>query len=51
MSPGAMNLLREHAWPGNVRELENCVERATIVCDRDLIEAEDLGLRLAPVRA
>ena len=51
MAPSAMDALREHAWPGNVRELENCVERATIVRDRDEIEAEDLGLRLVPARA
>jgi DNA-binding NtrC family response regulator len=26
-----------YTWPGNVRELRNAVERAAIVCDRDLI--------------
>ena len=30
-------LFRSYAWPGNVRELRNALERATIVCDRDLI--------------
>ena len=28
---------RAIAWPGNVREVRNVLERATIVCDRDLI--------------
>jgi transcriptional regulator of acetoin/glycerol metabolism len=32
----------EHAWPGNVRELENAIEHAFVVCDRPLIEPEDL---------
>jgi DNA-binding NtrC family response regulator len=31
------DLFRSYAWPGNVRELRNVFERATIVCDRDLI--------------
>src|SRR6202047_697047 len=26
-----------YAWPGNVRELRNVLERAVIVCDRDLV--------------
>src|SRR3989475_3391393 len=30
-------LFHSYAWPGNVRELRNVLERAVIVCDRDLI--------------
>jgi DNA-binding NtrC family response regulator len=30
-------LFQNYAWPGNVRELRNIIERAAIVCDRDLI--------------
>ena len=30
-------LFQSYAWPGNVRELRNVLERAAIVCDRDLI--------------
>src|SRR3989338_697989 len=29
-------------WPGNVRELENCMERAVIVCQKNLIDVSDL---------
>jgi len=32
-----MRVLERHRWPGNVRELENAIERATILCDNDLI--------------
>ncbi|MGA2766352.1 MAG: sigma-54 dependent transcriptional regulator [Spirochaetia bacterium] len=35
-------LLLAHTWPGNVRELKNCVERAAIFCEGDLITLEDL---------
>src|SRR6202167_1826939 len=31
------DLFQGYAWPGNVRELRNILERAAIVCDRDLI--------------
>jgi DNA-binding NtrC family response regulator len=30
-------LFQSYTWPGNVRELRNILERATIVCDRELI--------------
>jgi len=33
----ALEILMAHAWPGNVRELRNCMERATIVCEGNLI--------------
>jgi transcriptional regulator with PAS, ATPase and Fis domain len=41
----AMEALRGHDWPGNVRELRNVLERALIMCDGPLIDAEHLCLR------
>jgi DNA-binding NtrC family response regulator len=32
-----MDIFMSHTWPGNIRELRNALERAAIVCDRDLI--------------
>ena len=26
-----------HTWPGNIRELRNAIERAAIMCEKDLI--------------
>ncbi len=40
----AMNALTAYRWPGNVRELRNAIERATILCSGDQIDAEDLGI-------
>jgi DNA-binding NtrC family response regulator len=40
----ALDLLSGYRWPGNVRELENVIERAVIVCEADVIGAEDLSI-------
>ena len=44
LSPEAMRALERHRWPGNVRELENAIERATILCDGDVITPSLLDL-------
>jgi transcriptional regulator with PAS, ATPase and Fis domain len=43
----ARQALLHHPWPGNVRELRNVLERAAIVCDRDLIDSPQLALQAA----
>ncbi|MDG9852253.1 sigma-54-dependent Fis family transcriptional regulator [Pseudomonas nitroreducens] len=40
----ARALLRRYAWPGNVRELRNVIERASIICNLDLIGVEQLAI-------
>lgn len=42
ISPAAIDRLRLHDWPGNVRELSNVLERALLMSDGDLIDADDL---------
>ncbi len=44
LSPEAMRAMERHRWPGNVRELENAIERATILCDNDMITPALLDL-------
>jgi two-component system NtrC family response regulator len=36
--------IEAHAWPGNIRELQNCVKRAVIMADAELLRAADFGL-------
>ena len=42
MSKDAQNKLLKHAFPGNVRELKSVVELAAVMCEDELIEAEDV---------
>jgi DNA-binding NtrC family response regulator len=48
VSPEALHVLEEYNWPGNVRELRNCIERAIIICDDNLIQPEDLHINDKP---
>lgn len=38
----AVNKLTQYDWPGNVRQLRNAVERAIILCDKELISLKEL---------
>ncbi len=40
----ARKALAAHPWPGNVRELRNVVERAVVLCQGEMLQAEDLLL-------
>ena len=42
-SPDALAAMRQYAWPGNLRELHNVIERAVILGNGELIEADDLS--------
>ena len=39
--------LLQYEWPGNVRELRNVLERASILCEGALIDADHLSLQPA----
>jgi DNA-binding NtrC family response regulator len=42
LSPEAERALCGYSWPGNVRELRNVLERALLLCGRDVLEPGDL---------
>ncbi|QTA82329.1 Two component system response regulator, sigma factor 54 interaction domain-containing [Desulfonema limicola] len=44
VSQAAMEELENYHWPGNVRELKNCIERAAIINNGELIRPEHLNL-------
>jgi len=51
LSTPAIDLLMSYHWPGNVRELENCMERAVLVCQNNVIRAEHLPPSLQSIEA
>ena len=44
ISDEALKELEIRHWSGNVRELQNCIEKAVILSDGELLTAEDLNL-------
>ncbi len=42
ISTPAIDMLMAYHWPGNVRELANCIERAVILTDDEVIRAQHL---------
>ncbi|AQQ72365.1 Nif-specific regulatory protein [Limihaloglobus sulfuriphilus] len=50
LSTPAIEMLTSYHWPGNIRELENCIERAVLMCNEDVIRSEHLPPSLQMVR-
>jgi DNA-binding NtrC family response regulator len=44
-SDEAIAELSAHDWPGNVAELASVIERAVLLCDRDVVDVTYLALR------
>lgn len=42
VAPSALDALMSYSWPGNVRELENVVERALVLAECEVLQADDL---------
>jgi DNA-binding NtrC family response regulator len=45
LDDAAVAALLAYTWPGNVRELQNCLERAALLIDGDVISARHLHLQ------
>ena len=41
LGAGALEELKNNSWRGNVRELRHAIERAVILCERQLLDAGD----------
>ncbi|HFD4144772.1 sigma-54-dependent response regulator transcription factor AlgB [Pseudomonas aeruginosa] len=46
-SEAAREAMRQYPWPGNVRELRNVIERASIICNQELVDVDHLGFGAA----
>ncbi len=47
MSPATIEALSAFDWTGNVRQLRNCLERAILLCDNELITPRELPPEIA----
>jgi transcriptional regulator with GAF, ATPase, and Fis domain len=47
ISPEALEQLQTYRWPGNVRELQNCIERAVILAEGEVMMPRHLNLSFA----
>ena len=50
IAPEALAALAAYEWPGNVRELRNAVERAVLLAEGPVLDADDFRLPCATVR-
>ena len=46
ISDEAILLLKRYSWPGNIRELRNIIERATILCESDVLQPSDFPVAI-----
>ena len=51
ISTPAIDMLTAYHWPGNVRELENCIERAVLMSNDDVIHGHHLPPSLQTAEA
>jgi Nif-specific regulatory protein len=51
ISTPAIDMLMSYHWPGNTRELENCIERAVLVSNDDVIHGHHLPPTLQTAEA
>ena len=51
ISTPAIDMLMSYHWPGNVRELENCIERAVLMTNDDVIHGHHLPPTLQSAEA
>ncbi|NVH74214.1 sigma-54-dependent Fis family transcriptional regulator [Paraburkholderia sp. JPY432] len=46
-APDALRKLADYVWPGNVRELRHVLERAALMCPRQVLRADDIKVASA----
>ena len=46
ISDEVLVLFKEYSWPGNIRELRNIIERATVLCESNVLQPRDLPVAI-----
>jgi transcriptional regulator with PAS, ATPase and Fis domain len=42
-SKNTISIFKKYGWPGNIRELQNVVERSVVLCEKELIEIDEIN--------
>ena len=42
ITEAALMILMNFDWPGNIRQLRNCVRTMVVMCDRDMLDVQDI---------
>ena len=51
IDPQALQSIVDYDWPGNVRVIKNCIERAVLLADGELVNPQDISiLRASPAQ-
>ena len=45
LTQDAIKLLKEHSWSGNIRELSNCIEKAVILSENELLGPAEIEIQ------
>ena len=45
ISADAVEVLKGHSWSGNIRELSNCIEKAVILSENEMLTAADIVIQ------
>jgi DNA-binding NtrC family response regulator len=42
ITDAAMTVLSNYGWPGNIRQLKNTIRTMVVMCDRDMLDVQDI---------
>jgi two-component system response regulator HydG len=50
ITDAAMSILTNYQWPGNIRQLRNAIRTMVVMCDRDILDIQDMPPEIHRIR-
>ena len=50
ITSSALAILKNYDWPGNIRQLRNCLRTMVVMCDRNILDVQDIPVEVHQVR-